>query len=410
MIPFSSLSALPRAFFALWALLVCLVNAVLAAVKKRYLFLAASVSSFAPAYFSWQVIFDLALARRGIAAFSSVTDALCGLPWAAWLAALVVFSAAATSLSIGSIRHERNFITPGAVKTYLDGIPCGVCCWKENGRVLFANVCMDGLCAALTDGPLRNGNEFSAAVGDGIRTIDGKKWRFTRRDIVVDGEHLREMIAFDVTVEYARTQALERDKAELSRINRGLKEYTLSIDETVRRQEILQAKVNIHDEMNKLMLKTVAAEDEAGTPDDVFSLWEKNALLLCLEGEREEKKGEEEAKELAHALKIRLITDDLPSSLTVDRRSLFFAVVREAIVNAAKHARAKTVEITFSEKEEGLYCRFVNDGDVPQGQTVFSGGLANLARLAGEQGATISATSGEKFTLTLFFPRNDPKD
>ena len=67
MTAFYLLSPLARAAFAFWALSVCLVgilNAFLLFWKKRYVFGALSILPFAPAYLSWQVVFDLALRSR----------------------------------------------------------------------------------------------------------------------------------------------------------------------------------------------------------------------------------------------------------------------------------------------------------------------------------------------------------
>ena len=61
---FAMLSALARAMFALWALLLCLTNigsGVLAAVRKRYRMTALALAIFAPGYGLWQVVFDLSL-------------------------------------------------------------------------------------------------------------------------------------------------------------------------------------------------------------------------------------------------------------------------------------------------------------------------------------------------------------
>ncbi len=117
------------------------------------------------------------------------------------------------------------------------------------------------------------------------------------------------------------------DMSELDRLNRELSEYYLSIDDTVRRKEILQAKMNIHDEMNRLMLSTVATDSEdTAALDAIFSLWEKNALLLCMESERKAAGHEKSSIEaLAKALGLRLIWhDDLPSELSGSQQELLF--------------------------------------------------------------------------------------
>ena len=355
----------------------------------------------------WQVIFDLSLLGK-TGTISSFGRTMCGIAWAWWLVAFLLSTLSTVFLFVYNIHYEKNFITPNSIKLYLDQVPCGVCCWRDNGRVLFSNICMNDLCVAITGGQLLNGNHFSEALADEILTVGEKQWRFTRREIVIGGERIHEMIASDVTVEYAETQALKKDKEELSRLNLELKEYTLSIDETVRHQEILQAKVNIHDEMNRLMLSTMVAESEdTGTLDGIFALWEQNALLLCMEAEEtSDKMAAGRIEQLTEALKMRLIwKQELPTMLSEKQRSLFYSVAQEAIANAAKHAQAKMMEISYTEGESDICFRFVNDGKMTEKEVTFTGGLANLVRLAEEQGATISVLCGEKFCLLLSLPK-----
>ena len=413
MTEFAALSALARAFFALWALLICLVNigsALLSAVRKRYRFAALALVLLAPTYLMWQVIFDLRLfgGTNGAAGLSITLGAF---PWAFWGAALALLTLAAGLLLGCNIRYDNTFITPGTIKLFLDRLPCGVCCWRDSGRVLFSNECMNRLCVALTGNRLLNGNDFSDAMRDGILTVDGKVWRFSSRDFSLDAETLHEMVASDITAEYAKTQALERDKAELSQLTRELREYYDGMDEIIRRREILQAKRNIHDEMNRLMLSTVAAggEDTAAL-DRIFSLWEQNALLLCMEAdETTHETAADSLEKLAAALNLRLVRQGgLPETLNEEQRGLFHSAAQEAVVNAVKHAGAKTMTVSFTETEAGLCCRFENDGTAPSGPVRFTGGLRNLARLADRQGASVSVEVDDVFALVLCFPKNQP--
>ena len=406
---FYLLSAPVRAFFALWALLLCLSDigsAVLTVVRKRYRFTVPALMLLAPVYFLWQVVFDLSLSG-GTESAAEISRALSGFSWIGWFTVFVMLTLASVLLFGYNIRYDKTFITPGTIKQYLDKLPCGVCCWRDNGRVLFSNVCMNRLCTDVTGSPLLNGNHFRDAVKDGIMTVDGRVWRFSCREMLLDGVPLQEMIASDITTEYAKTRALEESKAELSRLNRELQEYYLGIDDAVRRQEILQAKVNIHDEMNRLMLSTTTANrEDTAALDRIFSLWEQNTLLLCMEaGEAADAKAVNSLERLAEALNIRLVWQDaLPNVLSERQRSLFFSAAQEAIVNAVKHADAKTMTLSFADTGEGLCCRFTNDGKTPGDAVRFTGGLANLSLLADKQGATVSVQPDKPFALLLCFP------
>ena len=405
-----TLSEAARSCLSLWALLLCQVavfSAVLSAVQRQRRAAALSLLPFACGYALWQILFDLHLfgATRDAA---PVSRRLGGLPWVVWLAALAVLTLSALLMLLSTIRRGRRSVTPTAIKHCLDRMPCGVCCWRDDGRVLFSNICMNRLCLAVTGGALLNGNRLFEAAAGGILTVGAERWRFVCRDIVLDGERLHEMTASNITAEYAKTQALERDRAELDRVNRALRAYTLGIDETVRRQELLQAKVNIHDEMNRLMLATMAAEggDDAAL-DRIFTLWEQNALLLCMEADKTaDARAAEQLERLADALKLRLVwRNALPAALSEAQRSLFFSAAQEAVANAVKHARADTMEIFFQEDADAVRCVFANDGRLPSGAVRFTGGLANLAALAQKQGACVSASGGDAFALCVRFPK-----
>ena len=109
--------------------------------------------------------------------------------------------------------------------------------------------------------------------------------------------------------------------------------------------------------MNRLMLSTMAA-DRGNTQelDRIFSLWARNALLLCMEAD---KLGDDRAvhdlDRLAAALKLELCWQEpLPTALSGEQRGLFFSTTQEAMVNAVKHAEAKRLTISFSPTEAGL--------------------------------------------------------
>ena len=55
-----------------------------------------------------------------------------------------------------------------------------------------------------------------------------------------------------------------------------------------------------------------------------------------------------------------------------------------------------------------ITANFSSGGDVPAGEIRFTGGLANLERLANKHGATVTASAGDRFTLSLTFFQNNP--
>lgn len=413
MTSFYELPFFSRSLFGLWAFLLCcegIIGAILSVAFRKYQYILFSLLSFAPAYFLWQVIFNIyrVIKNNPVIIPAEVSLWLGKFPWLVWLAVFLPITLAASGSILLNIRYSRTYISPLSIKICGDGLTCGICYWFDNGRVVLSNICMNRLCLALTGEPLLSGTLFRAAVSeDGYQAIGNKVWIFTCRDLELNGRHLQEMIARDVTEIHAKTQELQRNNEELSRMTETLKAYTLKIDDVVRRQEILQAKVNIHDEMNRLMLTTVTADrEDTGTLDDIFNRWQQNALLLCREAEgKEGQNTSDKLTQFAELLGLTLQQNGtLPDTLTEKQKELFYTAAQEAIVNVVKHGEAKKLELSFEESKTGIRCIFENDGNIPKGNIRFTGGLANLSILAREQDASLSAEAGETFRLFLFFP------
>ncbi len=406
---FAMLNEIVRAFFALWALLLCLfniANSVLAFTKRKYSFGVLSVLAFGLAYTLWQVIFDYAL-KNIFGSYSNLTHLMVDINWLYWLLILFLLTSLTAILFIYNIHYERNNITANSIKLYLDKVDCGVCCYKDNGRLLFSNICINQLSTKITGSPLLNGNQFKESLSENLVTVEDEKWRFSSRDIILNNEVIHEITATNVTNEYNKTKDLEKDKLELSRIKKDLEDYNLSINEVVKRQEILQAKINIHDEMNRLMLSTVMNED-AKELDKIFSLWEQNTLLLSKEVE--DIQVEESIKrltELAKSLKMTLVWDENALSiLNNEQKGVFFITAQEAMANASKHASATNIYISIEELNECIKCKFINKINTPIENVKFAGGLSNLEKLLKKYGASIKAeVNNNDFVLTFSYKK-----
>lgn len=409
MTAFFDLSPVARALFAIWAMTICLsgiVGAVHACRQKRYRAAACTLLFIAPAWFLYEVIHDIYIEHR-LGKGTAFSLMLGEQKMSRWLIVFGVLTVLALIILI-RIKLIGVRIARSSIKLCADSMPCGICYYRDNGRVVLANICMKNLCVAVTQNQLLNAKIFRDALGGSVCDIGGRVWQFKFRDIEFDGAPLHEMIAADITDEYEKAALLREENAKLAELNRELEEYNLSIDDTVRRQEILQAKVSIHDEMNRLMLSTAAVDaEDTEALDRCFARWEKNALLLCMEAEgRDLGNVVDRLEKLADVLGIELLwSGEMPEVPSKKQRELFMTAAQEAIANAVKHAGAKRLEISFTETDKKIRCEFTNAGSFPKAEVRFAGGLANLARYAREQGAEISAEAGEKFRLVLDFPK-----
>ncbi len=406
---FLDLSEFLRGFYALWALLLCLLSLadiILSLTKRKYLLAGLSLVVFVMVYIFFQVVFDYSL-REKRGGYSPLSEAMVSWPWVSWLLSFTSLTLLSFVLFARNIVYQRRDVSVNSIKTYLDQVDFGICWYKDSGRVVFSNIAMNELCLALTGSPLLHGGNLREAIKEEMMDIGEKKWRFHIRDITLKGEKMSEIIATDVTSEYQKTLILEEGKRELTRVKKELQDYYLSIDATVAHQEILQAKMNIHDEMNRLMLSSLALDhDSEEELERILRLWEENASLLSKEAERE-KAGTllRHIEELAQGLKIELTWDKSSfEALNIEQRRVLLLAAQEALTNAAKHGHATAMKVEVLKEENGLECRFKNNGDPSPKEVLFTGGLANLEEVCHQSGARLCASGGEEFVLSLHFP------
>lgn len=96
------------------------------------------------------------------------------------------------------------------------------------------------------------------------------------------------------------------------------------------------------------------------------------------------------------------ITGDLPE--TEKTLHLILTVMREACVNAARHADATMLYVTVKQKLDAVILRMTNDGKPPKEEVTSRGGLADLSRMIEEAGGRIEIQSRPVFVLTVTLP------
>ena len=207
---------------------------------------------------------------------------------------------------------------------------------------------------------------------------------------------------------YKKNELLEQETISLQKMNESLRRYNQNIEETVRKQEILDAKVYIHDEMNRLMLVTTANAETPMSEEDfeeILTLWRNNAILLGNEADKSNSNVDITGIDrLANLLGIQLKWEGEDRSTIPDSiRESFIMVVREAIANAMKHAEAKNITIRIHKKDEKLLIRISNDGKLPERKISLGGGLTNIKRMVEEKKGQFEVEINEQFNMNVEF-------
>lgn len=326
--------------------------------------------------------------------------------WIVLIAAIMVISITLASF----FKHwKEEHITPMSVKDSIDMLHAGLCYWEDGGRIILSNKKMDEICMALCGEMLLNGETFYKCIESECMPMpDGTIKYFFHNLVAFEDKQIHELIATDVTELYKKNELLEQETISLQKMNESLRRYHQNIEETVRKQEILDAKVYIHDEMNRLMLVTTANAETPMAEEEfreILTLWRNNAILLGTEtGKAKVNTDITEVNRVAELLGIRLIWQgEPPFSIPESVREVLIMVAGEAIANAVKHAEAKSITIGIHKNAEKLCISIANDGKLPEDNISLGGGLTNIKRMVEEKKGMFRVEVNEYFTMILEF-------
>ena len=413
---FQALPAFSRAVVLLWALLLILYSLfnLLRALRlgKRSVIPALCAAVAAALLTGSQPLFQYHVKKRETAFDPPV-----------WLltAALLLFCAVCIALHFGVDRRMRDRITDMSVKESLDNLPAGLCCWFTGGLLKLVNTKMDALSKALCGRSVQNGDEFWAALQNGeypgclltgeqpiYQTDDGAIWSFRCYPLLLEGEQVFELLAADVSQEYALTQTLEEKQRQAQRINTRLRSLDSAMDYLNMNRELLSLKVSLHDRLGQSLLyaKRYLAVPGSVDREELRDFWRLQVKLLKNESPEKWQNPYYVAVEQAERLGIALkINGELP------REEALLSVVDTAITthltNVLRHAEGKTAYLRIEAFPDAYLLTFTNDGKPPAGPVAEVGGLNNLRRETQLLGGTMEIVSSPAFRMVLRLPKKN---
>lgn len=305
---------------------------------------------------------------------------------------------------------NRDHVSTTSVKESLDNLPSSIVIFREDGSCVMTNHRMNRLGEQMTGHTALDGKELLEAARNCQMTVEqkGRNYVFHHRTLEYKGELLQELIADDVTELYEKTEELSRGNQQLSELAEKMKQYGRTIDESIRKQEILDIKIRIHDEMNQLLLATEnAAAGGNGNEEQkkILRTWQNHVLLLSM-GAREEVPDHaiEDMETLAAMIGIEIIWNGTLETMDPEIRKLFEQITREAMANAVKHAAAKHLFVTIENGEGNLILTYENDGTSAPDTVIEGGGLSNLRTVISQHHGQMMIRPVPVFTLKITIP------
>lgn len=328
-------------------------------------------------------------------------------------------------MKMGKIAEQlkNRYVLRIAVKEALDTLPTAVCYFNSSGTVKLCNTVMYDLCREITRSDLQSFNELKEALDSCDKSTDvvrdgnvfvfsnGRAWQYSSEKVeTADGKVYTETVFSDVTELYEKRQELKRQSKELKRMYRELKILSENVQEATREQEILNMKSRLHDQMNMgvAAIRQILRQNSASKENAVVIEQFRRAIQVLKEENAYPKDDLAEFIRDAEVSGVRVeITGDLPE--TEETLHLLLPVMREACVNAARHADATRLYVRVEYSSDTVILSMTNDGNQPDKEIMPQGGLVDLDKVITKAGGRLQIRSQPAFMLTVSLPLGGQK-
>ena len=348
--------------------------------------------------------------------YPSIVALIYSLPWIAAAAVELVLTLILLFSLWSLLRYRRSHLSRGVIKETLDMLPVGICFSKEDGTVVLSNLQMDRLCSVLTGGSLVDALPFWEKIearGEAqnktriVPISEDETVLILREEIVSNGKPYTQMIAFDVSEQYRIIAQLRSKNKKLIDLQMRMKAYSAMTLQLAMAEEILRARVTVHDEMGYLLLSGKYYLDHADTADaeNLLELMRYTHNLLMREGEEPDDAkhdGYAQAIEVARAIGVEVtVSGDAPRDDAV--REVLGSAIRECAANTVKHASGYKLSVTITQEGDIIRAVIIGSGNAPVSPVTESGGLMNLRRSVESIGGEMLVTCGPAVKVTLCF-------
>ena len=351
---------------------------------------------------------------NGDKARSALLAAFGSLP----VAVLILFEILLSLLLITSYldlkRYRNSHPTFESIKETMDLLPAGIAFGKPDGEVLFRNLAMNELSRALTGKDLSDlaffRNMFSSentydipiTLPDGVST-----WQFFRQDLTVDGKPYKQYTATNITDQTAVTKELEEKNKKLREIHMRLELYNHKADKIIVAQELLTARMAVHNEVGNVLLESRHyLKDPTSIDEELLLQALKNTnsyLLREYEEDDTERDPLSDALEAAETIGVDvLLSGEIPK--TDPARRILAAAITECASNAMKHANGDKLTVDIMKTDKVYRFGLISNGDVPEQPIRETGGLRSLRMLVESENGSMVTHVSTAFELSIELP------
>ena len=309
----------------------------------------------------------------------------------------------------------------------MDDVPCGVCVSDSCGHVVLSNKKMRELSRMLTGAPLQNYEDLKQVL-DGNKSVqgvtrlspekgvlylpNGTVWMFQNYMLAEEVEGYLQTVAFDVTEIYFNSEKIRMKNEKLELLNQKLKKMYEQIDESIREQETLKMKMQVHDSLGCCLLTIRRMLEGNKEPDYMKNQLEilKQSVYI-LSGIMQDDTEKQYEESIKHAEKLGVsveiegeLCDEHQVALIMDK------AIRECVTNCIRHAHGRRVYVQSHKTREGWKVCITNDGERPKEGSREGGGLSALREVVERDGGEMTIKFEPEFLLALKLPFSETEE
>ena len=330
------------------------------------------------------------------------------------------------------VRNEiltcRKNISAWSVKETMDDVPCGVCVSDSWGRIVLSNKKMREVSRMLIGAVLQNYEDLKQVL-DGNKSVqgvtrlspensvlylpNGTVWMF--QNYMLTEEEVAgylQTVAFDVTEIYFNSEKIRMKNEKLELLNQKLKKMYEQIDESIREQETLKMKMQVHDSFGRSLLTIRRMLEGNKEPDYMKNQLEilKQSVYI-LSGIMQDDTEKQYEESIKHAEKLGVsveiegeLCDEYQVALITDK------AIRECVTNCIRHAHGRRVYVQSHKTREGCKVCITHDGERPKEGCREGGGLSALREVVERDGGEMTTKFEPEFLLALKLPFSETEE
>lgn len=315
---------------------------------------------------------------------------------------------------------NRKTINQTSIKESFDNLSTGVCFFNESGFPVLCNMAMHRFSFAvcgkdvqfITDLERCLDDEFIPSEGtrkDGSIFIlsDGSAWHLEKRFVKHErGAVYTQYIASDITDLHKSRVELQRENEQLRNVQSDLKKLSANVVAVTREEEVLNAKMRVHDEMGRCLVaaqKYLSGDNIDSIPDSLATSWQRAVSMIKYNNDVQDEDMLSQIRKTCEFMKITFIqTGTLPEQESA--AYILICAVRECVTNAARYAEATELYADFTGNDTCASVAITNNGKQPEQEIKEGGGLSTLRRRVERAGGVMTVQSFPEFKLTVTVP------